>query len=145
MTATPGAVVDESFIKHDILNYSQLYNLVEVAYDPWNASSIAGDLRETHGINMVEHRQGYASMSEPSKEFEKLIISKKIRHDGNPVLRWCVDNLAVTTDAAGNVKPAKDKARERIDAAVATIMAVGRGIVHYQSRSVYEDRGFIIL
>ena len=145
LTATPGNVVDESFIKADILNFSKIYDLKEVAYDPWNASSIATDLLETHGIQMVEHRQGYASMSEPSKEFEKLILSKKLRHDGNPVLRWCVDNLAVTTDAAGNCKPAKDKARERIDAAVASIMAVGRAIVNYEARSVYEDRGFIVL
>ena len=145
LTATPGNVVDMAFIKQEILNAAAIYDLREVAYDPWNATSVATELAETHGMPMVEHRQGYASMSESSKEFEKLVISEKLMHDGNPVLRWCVDNLAIKTDPAGNIKPAKDQATERIDAAIASIMAIGRAIVHYDARSVYEERGILTL
>jgi phage terminase large subunit-like protein len=35
-------------------------------------------------------------------------------------------NVAVETDAAGNVKPSKKKSTERIDGIVATVMALGR-------------------
>lgn len=141
ITATPGNVIDYAFIRKEVNSFSKIFNLVEVAYDPWGAVKLAVELGEEDGIPMVEHRQGYKSMSPSSKEFEKLVISNEIQYDGNPVLRWCVDNLVVTMDAAENIKPAKDKARERIDAAVAVIMAIGRAIVNFDEKSIYETRG----
>ena len=65
----------------------------------------------------------------PTRELEKLIVSKKLAHGGNPVTRWMAANVAVTQDPAGNLKPAKDKSTERIDGIVATIMAIGRAMV----------------
>ena len=141
ITATPGNVTDYDFILADILNADKIYNLREVAYDPYSAHQIATELDNDHGITMVEHRQGYLSMSEPSKNFEKKILSGELKADKNPVLRWCVDNLVVTEDAAGNIKPVKNKAREKIDAAVAAIMALGRAVLHFDESSVYEKRG----
>jgi phage terminase large subunit-like protein len=38
-------------------------------------------------------------------------------------------NVAVAQDPAANLKPAKDKSTERIDAIVAIIMAIGRAMV----------------
>jgi len=140
LVATPGEAIDYDFIRADILKAAEIYDIQEIAYDPWNATQIALQLGETDGLPMVEHRQGYGSMSEPCKEFEKLVVEKRIQHGNNPVLRWCVDNLVITTDAAGNIKPAKDKARERIDAAVAVIMAVGRAI-SFSDYFVYNERG----
>jgi phage terminase large subunit-like protein len=145
ITETPGNVIDYAFIRKDVNNAAKIYNLIEVAHDPWGAVKLAVELQEEDGIEMVEHRQGYKSMSPPTKEAEKLILSKKIQHDGNPVLRWAMDNMVVTIDAAENVKPAKDKARERIDPMVASIMALGRAILHFDESSVYEDRGIIVL
>jgi phage terminase large subunit-like protein len=141
LIATSGNVVDYAFIRRDVNKAAEIYDLQEVAYDPWNATQVAVEIDNDDGIPMVEHRQGYASMSEPCKEFERLIIGGDLQHDGNPVLRWCVDNLVITTDAAGNIKPAKDKAREKIDAAVAGIMALGRAIVNFDEPFVYDERG----
>lgn len=141
ITATPGNVTDYNFILADILNADKIYNLRELAYDPYSAHQIATELDNDHGITMVEHRQGYLSMSEPSKNFEKKILSGELLADKNPVLRWCVDNLVITEDAAGNIKPVKNKAREKIDAAVAAIMALGRAVLHFDESSVYEKRG----
>ena len=58
---------------------------------------------------MVEFRQGFRSMAAPTRELEKLIVSSKLAHGGNPVTRWMAANVAVAQDPAGNLKPAKDK------------------------------------
>jgi phage terminase large subunit-like protein len=55
---------------------------------------------------------------------EKAILAKQLRHDGDPVLRWTVSNVAVEQDASGNLKPSKVASTERIDAVVALVMAV---------------------
>jgi phage terminase large subunit-like protein len=73
---------------------------------------------------MVEFRQGFRSMAAPTRELEKLIVSRKLAHGGNPVTRWMAANVAVAQDPAGNLKPAKDKSTERIDGIVAAIMAI---------------------
>jgi phage terminase large subunit-like protein len=73
--------------------------------------------------------QGFRSLSEPSKKFEELVVSKKLRHGGHPVLRWMVSNVASRTDPAGNIKPDKAASSDRIDGVVASIMALGRAIV----------------
>ena len=78
---------------------------------------------------MVEFRQGFRSMSAPTRELEKLIVSRKLAHGGNPVTRWMAANVAVAQDPAGNLKPAKDKSTERIDGIVALIMALGRAML----------------
>ena len=67
-------------------------------------------------------------MSPASKELMKLTLEKNIAHGGNPVLRWMLDNIYVKTDSAGNIKPDKEKSTERIDGAVALIMALDRAI-----------------
>jgi phage terminase large subunit-like protein len=77
-------------------------------------------------LPMVEHRQGFASMSNPMKRVEELVAQNRLRHGGNPVLAWQVGNVHRDEDAAENIKPNKKRSTGRIDAAVAMIMAVGR-------------------
>jgi phage terminase large subunit-like protein len=94
---------------------------------------------------MVEFRQGFRSMSEPLKEWQKLIISGRYRHGGNPVMRWMADNLVVRTDPNGNLAPDKSKSHEKIDGAVAAVMALSRAVTSKRGPSVYEDRGMEIV
>jgi phage terminase large subunit-like protein len=79
------------------------------------------------GVEVKPFGQGFVSMSAPAKLLETLIISKKLRHAGNPVLAWQVSNVQIKTDDAGNIKPSKKNSSStaRIDAAVALIMALG--------------------
>jgi hypothetical protein len=84
----------------------------EIAYDPWNATHIALRLQD-EGAAIVEFRQGFRSMSAPTRELEKLIVSRKLAYGGNPVTRWMAANVAVAQDPAGNLKPAKDKSTRR--------------------------------
>ena len=106
--ATPGNVVDYGAIEQRILADAALFQVREIAYDPWNATHIALRLQD-EGATMVEFRQGFRSMAAPTRELEKLIVSKKLAHGGNPVTRWMAANVAVAQDPAGNLKPAKDK------------------------------------
>ena len=90
---------------------------------------------------MVEFRQGFRSMAAPTRELEKLIVSKKLAHGGNPVTRWMAANVAVAQDPAGNLKPAKDKSTERIDGIVALIMAIGRAMLPRRAAGPLRVRG----
>jgi phage terminase large subunit-like protein len=74
----------------------------------------------------------------------RLVLQGRIAHGGNPILRWNFDNLVVKSDEAGNIKPDKEKATEKIDGAVATIMALSRALVHEDHTSVYDTRSLLI-
>ena len=102
---------------------------------------------EGAGFTVVPFGQGYKDMSPPSKELMKLTLEGKIAHGGHPVLSWMMDNIHVRTDPAGNIKPDKAKSTEKIDGAVALIMALDRCIRNEGKRddSVYDERGLLIL
>ena len=131
--ATEGNVVDYAAIEQRVRGDSALFQVREIAYDPWNATHIALRLQD-EGAAMVEFRQGFRSMAAPTRELEKLIVSKKLAHGANPVTRWMAANVAVAQDPAGNLKPAKDKSTERIDGIVALIMALGRAMLPRRTR-----------
>ena len=143
--ATEGDVIDYRFIRQRIVELSHTYAIQEIPFDPWNSRQIATQLGEEDGLPMVEFRQGYVSMNEPSKEFERLVVSGGILHARNPVLDWMISNVAVRRDPAGNIKPDKEKSREKIDGVVATVMGVGRAMVRTDPTSVYESRGVLVL
>jgi len=132
ITATPGNVVDYRVVSRDIKKDFQDYQLREVAFDRWGATQISQDLMD-EGINMIQTGQGYRSLSGPAKEFEGMVLDKKLNHGGNPVLRWMVDCVSISQDPAGNIKPVKPdrrKSSKRIDGVVALIMALDRTIRH---------------
>lgn len=143
--ATPGNVIDHAFIERDVITASETYDLREVGYDPWMATEMATRLFNDHGIAMVEMRQGTKTLSEPSKELLVKVMQRKIRHGGHPVMRWCMDNLVMVSDANENIRPDKDKATDRIDGAVSLIMALGRALFSEKQASPYEERGILSL
>jgi phage terminase large subunit-like protein len=122
--ATPGPTIDYEAVRRELLIWSREYDLKMVAYDRWNAMDLVTRLEKQDGILCVPIGQGFAGISAPTKSLEQAILSKRLRHDGHPVLRWCVGNVAVEQDSAGNLKPSKAVSTERIDAVVALIMAV---------------------
>jgi site-specific DNA recombinase len=126
---TPGNVIDYDRIRMRINELGQRFHIQELAIDPWNATQLSLQL-QGDGFEVIQFGQGFKEMTAPTKEFEKLVISRKIRHGGNPVLRWMAGNVSAETDAAGNLKPSKKKSNERIDGIVAAIMALGRALQH---------------
>jgi phage terminase large subunit-like protein len=144
--ATPGNVTDYGHIEAHITGLMEQYDIREIAFDRWGAAQITQDLTAA-GITMVAMGQGFASMSAPSKELLRLVLSGAIAHGGNPVLRWMADNVTAEQDAAGNVKPSKAKSRQKIDGIVAAIMSLDRATRNAGDggRSVYEERGILSL
>lgn len=96
-------------------------------------------------FTVVPFGQGYKDMSPPTKELMKLTLEERIAHGGHKVLRWMMDNVYVRQDPAGNIKMDKEKSTEKIDAAVATVMALDRAIRNQGSDgSVYDARGILV-
>ena len=145
ITLTPGNVIDYERVRSKINNeIAPMFRIREIAMDPWNAQQLANSLH-SDGHDVVMFRQGFASMSSPSKEFEKLVIGGQLFHGNNSILRWMASNVAVEIDAAGNIKPSKKKSTERIDGIVAAIMGLGRAALISSKPSVYKKRGLLVL
>ena len=122
---TDGNAVDYTAVKQAIADDAKRFKVREVAYDPWNATHLALQLQD-EGCNVIEYQQSMRAMSEPTKELEKLVRQRRIRHGGNPVLRWMASHVSVIRDSSENMKPTKKNPNERIDGIVAMIMALGR-------------------
>ncbi len=138
---TPGNVTDYSWVRAKIVEMAGLYDVQGIAYDPWNAMETVSRLQDENGLTMVLTRQGYPTLSGPSKMFERIVYSRKLAHGGHPVLRWQLINTSVVSDVNANIRPDKSGGeRNRIDTVVATIMALSLAMVRTDTKSVYRKR-----
>lgn len=158
LTCTPGNVTDYDFIEAQIKRDLDEFDVQELGYDPWHADQLVNNLISA-GAPMITFRQGFASMAAPTRDLQRLIrigaktddegrpVKPMIRHGGNPLMRWEVDNFAVAMDPAGNVKPDKKNAGDKIDGVVALIMALARATAakETETQSAYENSDFIAL
>lgn len=126
LIATPGNVVDYEAIRQTLMEWGREFDVREIAFDPWNATDLVTRLQEQDGFTCVQMRQGFGSLSAPTKSLEKAVLSKSLSHDGHPVLRWNIGNIAIESDPAGNLKLSKKVSTERIDGAAALVNAVAR-------------------
>ncbi|MEG0513399.1 MAG: terminase TerL endonuclease subunit [Clostridia bacterium] len=142
---TEGNVVHYAFIEKFICELGERYNIREIAYDRWNATMMVQTL-ENDNFNMIPFGQGFRDMSPPTKELMRLVLEHKLNHGGHPVLRWNMDNCLVRIDPAGNLKIDKQKSTEKVDGAVALVMALDRAMRNGNGGgSVYDGRGLLIL
>ncbi len=143
---TEGNVVHYGFIEKFIEELGTRFNIREIAFDRWGATQMVQNL-EDMGFTVVPFGQGFKDMSPPSKELFKLVLEGNMAQNGNPVLYWMLDNIYVRTDPAGNIKPDKEKSTEKIDGAVALIMALDRAIRcgNDIGSSVYDERGLLLI
>lgn len=139
---TGGNVVDYEFIRTFINLKAKEYKIKTIQYDPWNSSSLVTGLGED-GAVMQEFRQGWASMSAPTKQLEKLVLNQEINFGGNPVMSWMNGNVSIKTDPAGNIKIDKSKAIEKVDGMVTLVMAIGGWMTDPNKGSVYDKRGIL--
>lgn len=145
LQTTEGNVVHYGYIEKFIERLGERFNIREIAFDRWGAVQMVQNL-EGMGFTVVPFGQGFKDMSPPTKELMKLVLEQKIAHGGHPVLRWNMDNIFIRTDPAGNIKADKEKSTEKIDGAVATIMALDRAIRcgNDAGESVYDTRGLLV-
>jgi phage terminase large subunit-like protein len=127
---SPGGVIDYRDVKARLEWAASMFDLKEVCFDPWNSRQISVPMVEG-GFTCVEIRQGYGSLSEPSKKLLELVASAKLQHGGHPVLRWNASCLSTVSDNRDNIifaKPERAKSSSRIDGIAATVNALARAI-----------------
>ena len=140
---TDGNIIDQNAIQDDLRQVKEDYLIREVAYDPFQATKFATELLED-GIPMVEMGATVKNFSAPMKEVEALVRAGRFHHNGDPVLTWMISNVVAHVDKKDNVFPNKQTVKNKIDGAVALIMAMGRAM-HAPAPvvSVYESRGVV--
>jgi phage terminase large subunit-like protein len=140
---TPGNTTDYAFVARRVIELAGMYDIRCVGYDRTFAGELVQDLM-AEGIPLKEFGQGFLSLASPCAELLRRVHARQLRHGGNQVLRWNASNLAVQTDAAGNVKPDKERSTERIDGIAALVNAIGMEQKQEKAgASVYEARGLL--
>lgn len=140
---TDGSMVDYDFVRAEVMRLHHKFGFKGLAVDPHNASMLNKTL-QGEGVPITEVQQGWRSLSDPTKMLMEWTLSKKLAHLNDPILRWMAGNVAIWKDAAGNIKPDKEKARERIDGISALVnaifLATKAGML-----SPYQDRGILTI
>lgn len=137
-----GHYVMDGKVQYDPNNLSEKYNIKGIAYDRWNSLNLIRDL-EGDGIMCDPFGQGYASMSFPSKFFEKLALEGKLHHGGDEMLRWMMGNVFLKLDPSGNIKVDKSKSGDKIDGVVSAIMAIGEMLTFEEKEEVPDFEFFM--
>jgi phage terminase large subunit-like protein len=143
---TDGDCTDYETIEAEIKKDLELYQVRELAYDPYNATQMALGLG-AYGVEVVEFPQYVKYFNAPTKHSETLLVSGTIRHEGNPCMRWMMQNMAIKEDNRGDIRPVKPSRgdRRKIDGPVAWLMALGRAILQPPEQpSVYATRGALV-
>ena len=115
-------------IPQDIYDELTKYRCQELAYDTWGSAVAVcqqlGQMGVPHEV-FRQFRQTVSNFSPAVSLMERMLASRRLTHDGDPCLRWQVDNVSMREDANGNKRPDKSKSAEKIDGVVASLMAVG--------------------
>lgn len=143
LTATLGNAIDYEAVKAQVLQDAQTFRLHEIAVDRlFQGYQLSMQLAE-EGLTVAACGMGFMSMAGPTAELERRLLSRGLRHGGNPVLRWMANNVAVKQDPAGNKKPDKAQSQGKIDGIVALLLALDRDMRNQSTQSIYETRGFL--
>ncbi|EFL6528217.1 GntR family transcriptional regulator [Escherichia coli] len=139
LTVTDGAEVDYRYILEEAKAANKISPVSESPIDPFGATGLSHDLAD-EDLNPITIIQNYTNMSDPMKELEAAIESGRFHHDGNPIMTWCIGNVVGKTIPGNDdvVKPVKEQAENKIDGAVALIMAVGRAML-YEKEDTLSD------
>lgn len=140
---TPGAAINNDFIRAEAIALASKFRVSECFYDTWNATEMAQKLSDK--IEMVKFGMNTANLSEPMKRLDSLMREGKIVHCGSPLMRWCIGNVVAKADHNDNVYPRKTHVRLKIDPVIAVLMALAGWIQDDNKESVYETRGLRIL
>lgn len=128
IAVSDGAVVDVEAVKESLRADAALHVVKEVPFDPYQLTQFAAEMI-AEGYTMVELRPSAMNFSEPMKRLMELVLTGRFRHNGDPVLEWMISNVVCHFDHKDNIYPNKDKPENKIDGAIALIMALARSLV----------------
>jgi len=155
LRTTPGNVTDYDAIESVIRADLDQFTVKSLGFDRWNSTDLTNKLSGERAP-LVGVGQGYKTMSPALKAVQRLLLLGErqvrhggrptLRHQGSPVMAWMVDNLAVATDPAGNVKPDKANSADKIDGISALCDAMSEVLARPPKRvSAYEDGEFEVI
>lgn len=146
LETTPGDCVDQDFVKQQLMDDLERYDVALIGYDPWNATKLVTDLQK-EGVDVdmfIKLRQGHQTLGEPTKYLEKLVSFGQYDHGGHPVMRWMAGNAAVRFDENLNFVPTKKHSADKIDGIAAGVMGLCLATAEIDDGpSVYEERGIL--
>ena len=142
LIATPGAITDFDEIITELGELAARHDVREIALDPYDAGPLIVDIQKAGLPKPVEVRQTALNLSPAMIELEGLVLSRRIRHDGDPVLAWMISNVKVA-HSGDLLKPVKESEEKKIDGAVALLMCLHRGMCRAAAgtQADYENRG----
>jgi phage terminase large subunit-like protein len=151
IATTNGNVTDYETLVSDVMHLASEYDIQDLAFDPWGPATPFVQMLAAAGFpedKLTKFGQTIANFASPSKEFFRLISSRKLHHNGDPVLRWMAENVAAKRDSNDNIRPDKEASADKIDGIVATIMALGLAITNDGNSAVcntYDSPGSFAL
>ena len=144
LIATPGNTTDLTLMQETIVEWTEQYGVTDWSFDRNNSRQMATDLLNEHGIECFEFNQSYQMYNEPMRELVRVLNTGRFVHDGDGLLTWAIGNLVAKVGRGGDWMPDKLKSPDKIDPAVALLMAFGRCLLSEPSKpSVYSRRGVI--
>lgn len=145
LTIHQGEEIDYDLLMQDFIDIRSKYKIKQLAFDPWGLAMPAQTLKKA-GFKIWKYRQGERTMSPAIKDFQALVYGKRLKHYGNPILAWAMQNVRMTQTRTGGYTPDKARSVGKIDPIISTVMACAlaeqaqRGI----GKSIYSQRGMII-
>jgi phage terminase large subunit-like protein len=148
IVVTPGNETDYVWIHDDLVEDSKKMLVREIPYDPYHAAPLIQFIKArpdwNQSIPFVDITQSTEHMSSPMKELEAAVLGDRFHHDGDPVLAWMVSNVVCQPDRRDNLFPEKERPENKIDGAIALILAINRAM-QGDLGSVYDQRGVLTL
>lgn len=136
---TQGAEIDYRDVLAEALEVNELAPVSASPIDPHGAANLSHQL-DDEGLNPIVIQQNYTNMADPMKEFEAAVLSGRFHHDGHPIMSWCVANLIAKYLPGSDdvMRPIKQGVDNKIDGAVAVIMAIGQAMLGAQATDMSD-------
>jgi phage terminase large subunit-like protein len=170
LKAPQGENINFRHVAQALAEYDRDFDVQLVAYDRYAFRRLEEDIAEV-GLNLefVEHPQGGTKRGKPTeamklavkstdrepqglwmpgsvRQLEEMMLEGRIRLRRNPVLISAIMSAVIETDRWDNYWLSKQRALNKIDAAVALCMAVGASMMsdHCAPASPWDDPAFTL-
>ncbi|MBL4917446.1 terminase large subunit [Tabrizicola sp. DMG-N-6] len=135
----PGPIIDNAMVEDHIRDLCATYDVQEIAFDPHLARVTMQRLHDD-GLPVFAFPQRPLTMGVAAGDMERIVTGRLIRHDGDPVLRHHFENVVTSRNpSSGLIRMHKANGHSRIDAAIASAMAVSRAVTAHNKKSRYDS------
>lgn len=139
LIATEGNMVDYNVVKNTIVKQYFKHKTKHVEYDRKFSGVLVQNLMD-ESVELSPFSQTLMNYTSPTKEFQRLIMSAKLRVGKNPILKYMLSGCVPIYDTNENVRLDKSKSKKRIDGIIASIMAMaGTMTVEEVDESKYNN------